>query len=902
MNKKIIHVIPHTHWDFEWYFTHPESSIQLVYHMDDLLQALELGQINHYVLDGQLSIIEDYLNLVPENKEKLIQWVKKNKLLIGPWYTQCDQLVISGESIVRNLLLGMRCAENIGVCWKIGYVPDAFGQSIDMPKIYNGFGIRKSVFWRGLSQDKCPTREFRWASEDGSEVFCYQIRNGYYLAEPQLSSMAADSIVEMIAKNTSSQHIPMPFGADQIKVDMNLQQRISTYNSQTQLDHKFIESTYDTFFDCIAEENLELPSVHGEMIDAQFSKIHRSIYSTRYDHKQLNDTIETRITLILEPLMLIANHFAIPYKQSLINEIWKQLLRCHAHDSAGGCNSDRTNNHILQRLISANEMSSASVDYLVHKLSESIVSDNGLPTIVIYNTLPYSRRHNALIELDTEKPCFTILDNDKNEIEYSVLTTEKRYRGSIRRNSGEHDEALYYFHHKIELGVTLPSLGFKTYTLLEQENYSTKAFISKQKTNYPIIENSCFRIELFEGELTLTNKKTLKKWTNFLSIRDMGDDGDNYDYSPPEKDWILHLDFLKAETSTDITNLSQTLNIKGSWKLPADLNERANKNVSRNLRYHFKITLTNDQPIEVQLEIDNQANDHRMQMIIDSQLLTNVSIADTPFGTIKRPHLHERMFDWMKKGWKEEPSCIYPLIHFVSLSQKDLTITALCCGIKEYEILQQDKNNQSGESGTLALTLFRSVGWLGKPELKRRPGIASGQQFKYIATPDSQLMKTMSFRIGILFSEEFNPAKIMKHWQQFSVPALSYQQQELNRFTNSMKYFGVNPLTQSIPNEISLIEVDTTDLVVSAIKLAETNNEKKEHDKSIIVRLFNPLSQEIMSTGNISLPNDYDCASNVQLNEQVEHTLPINNGKVQLGRFKPKQIKSYKFSSATQKT
>ena len=34
----------------------------------------------------------------------------------------------------------------------IGYLPDSFGQSAAMPKILNGFGIDKSLFWRGYSE------------------------------------------------------------------------------------------------------------------------------------------------------------------------------------------------------------------------------------------------------------------------------------------------------------------------------------------------------------------------------------------------------------------------------------------------------------------------------------------------------------------------------------------------------------------------------------------------------------------------------------------------------------------------------------------------------------------------------------------------------------------------------
>lgn len=110
--KRKVHVIHHTHWDFEWYFTANESLVQLAYHLDEVMQALEQQQISYYLLDGQMSILDDYLTSFPEQKERLMKLVKSGKLAIGPWYTQTDELIVRGESIVRNLNLGMTLAKS----------------------------------------------------------------------------------------------------------------------------------------------------------------------------------------------------------------------------------------------------------------------------------------------------------------------------------------------------------------------------------------------------------------------------------------------------------------------------------------------------------------------------------------------------------------------------------------------------------------------------------------------------------------------------------------------------------------------------------------------------------------------------------------------------------------------
>lgn len=915
MSRKTVHVIPHTHWDYEWYFTQAESSVQLVYHLDDLFRAFASGQINHYVLDGQMSILNDYLELAPERREELQHWIRTGHLSIGPWYTQTDQMIISGESIVRNLLLGIRASSQLGHCWMMGYVPDAFGQSIDMPKIYNGFGIRRCVFWRGLSSDQCASREFSWQSEDGSEVECYQLRNGYYQAEPQIAGQEPDAIIASIADGTRSSHIPLPYGADQIKVDLQLQQHLAAYNQRTQEGHQFIESTYDALFDAFRHEQLQHVVVQGEMLDAQYSKIHRSIYSTRYDHKQLNDQIETRMTLQLEPFMLMAHRAGIPYKQAMINKIWKNLLRCHAHDSAGGCNSDRTNQTILQRLIQTDQMSTACLDYLVRNLSESIALNQSadhlfLYNLFLYNTLPYPRCERSLISIDTASPYFTIQDEDQQDIHCTIMQTERRYRGTIRRHASEQDESLYYYHHDVELNVTLPALGYRRFHLSEQQVPSASTTTCHTQTPSTLsISNSHCQITFAHGQLSFTESSTRTSWPDFMSIRDMGDDGDNYDYSPPVQDWIIPLDFSQATVQVRKSLFSQTLLLEGTWQLPGNLTERAQHQTSVTQPYRLQLTLTEDgHPLDIRLDIDNQARDHRMQLVIHSDLAATDNIADTPFGTVTRPNLHRHIHDWHEQGWKEEPSCIYPMLHHVSLCQNQnqpKTLTLFSCGIKEYEVIQPEPSLSSGAtpslpsgaSGLLALTLFRSVGWLGKPELQRRPGIASGQQFKYIPTPDSQLLQSLQFRIGLTLNSRFNAARLMKQWQEFAVPYLHYQQQQLNRFTNTMKYFGINPTVLQTPLASSLFRLETPDLVCSTLKMAESYT--GSGDTLIILRLYNPSSTAIADAGVIHMSSDFQQAAEVDLNEIVTGQLPVISGMVAAGAFAPKQIKTFRFARKT---
>lgn len=214
--------------------------------------------------------------------------------------------------MVRNLNLGMELAESLGGYMNIGYLPDSFGQSKDMPKIYNGFGIQHSVFWRGVPNEITTKREFHWKAEDGSSVLTSNIKDGYFVGVGLIYSDDAQSLIEAISKGAVSESLVLPVGGDQRYVDFNLRDRIERYNDKL-TDVELMESTYELFFEAVKEK--ELPTVEGEFISSSVSKIHRSIYSSRYDHKYLNDKVERRMLYQAEPLMVMAETYGIPYKK-----------------------------------------------------------------------------------------------------------------------------------------------------------------------------------------------------------------------------------------------------------------------------------------------------------------------------------------------------------------------------------------------------------------------------------------------------------------------------------------------------------------------------------------------------------------------------------------------------------
>ena len=871
---KKIHVYPHTHWDYEWYFTSNESIIQLIYHMDEVMEALENGELETYLLDGQLSILEEYIKFIPSNFERVKNLVESGKLLIGPWYTQTDELIIDGESIVRNLFYGIKSASKYGDYLKIGYLPDSFGQTKDLPKILNGFDINRSIFWRGVANDVCPNREFIWKGEDDSSLLVYNIKNGYFYGGNLIYSNDVEKLEKTILDGSQTENILLPVGGDQRYVDFNLKERIAYYNERSKNNFDYVESDCNKFFDEL-EKSKNLIEVQGEFVNPSNSKIHRSIYSSRYDHKYLNDKVERKLIYHLEPLMVIAQNLGIDPKIEMIEEIWKKLLMNHAHDSACGCNSDKTNRSILARLIEADQLSYSACDYIIRKISESLncsEEDN----IILFNTLPHNREEVSKIIVTTKTKNFIIKDKDGNIIEHQLLERKREYAGSIKKDESQYDDSLYYYVSKVAIKCSLEPLSIEVLKVIQLE----EEINIKEKASSNFIEDNFYKVEVVDGKINITDKISNRELKDCLYIEESGDDGDTYDYSPPEEqyDFRYNLDFKNAKVDINNGKLYKEIKISGEFKVPMNLKYREENIRNTEIPYELILTLSNKEIVECNLEIDNKACDHRMRAVLRTDINSKESISDTSFGTIRRDNVPAHINDWRELGWKEEPSPIYPMLHFVGIEEENKSVFMLAKGIKEYEVL---------ENSNIALTLFRGVGFLGKPDLIRRPGIASGNEFRYIETPDSQLKEKLKFKFAITINNEVNITKINKIWKNYSITIPNYQIQEINRFTNTLKYFVMHPLKDKLEEVKDIVDCnDLNDIVVTSIIPVYKN--------SFTVRFVN-YTDKVIDGGNIKVSKGKSYEWVNMNNKEISNKENIDSS-INIGKFKSGEIKTLKIN------
>src|SRR5690242_3878192 len=171
-------LVPHTHWDREWYQTFQQFRIRLVHAVDKLLDIMDRDpDFSHFMLDGQTIVIDDYLEARPEEEERLRRYTRDGRITVGPWYVQPDEFLVSGESLIRNLQMGLKRAAEFAEPMRVGYVPDCFGHIAQLPQILQGVGIDNAVFWRGVGSEARQS-ELYWAAPDGTKVLVLLLSGG----------------------------------------------------------------------------------------------------------------------------------------------------------------------------------------------------------------------------------------------------------------------------------------------------------------------------------------------------------------------------------------------------------------------------------------------------------------------------------------------------------------------------------------------------------------------------------------------------------------------------------------------------------------------------------------------------------------------------------------------------
>lgn len=765
-----VHVVAHTHWDREWYHSAGRFRQRLAALVDALIDTSIDGSYP-FLLDGQLLTVMDYLSVYPDRRNEIPDLLRSGELEAGPWYVLADNLIPSGEAIVRNLQAARRLLDD----WQVSpppvaYCPDSFGHPAALPTIANGFGLHTAIVWRGFGGASHPEGDtVWWTSADGSRLLTWHLpRDGYEFgrALPVDEDAAAarwTRIASELIARTATGVVLLPNGADHHALQPDIDaavEALATAASNARGNVEFERSSLTAFVHALmrAAENAALPDVAGELRDSYgYTWTLQGTFGTRAADKRTNATLERLLLHDVEPWCALGmlqrrpkEFWALDGRVThlqltpLVGHAWDTLLQTHPHDTLCGCSIDDVAFAMRERQRDVRSQAvglrgDALAIVLGHNVvtarSRAISSKTPAP-VVVRNCVARSRGGIARIEVlqtvadvavgpgsaatsfpDTTPLSVPAFDPQRVQL----LGSRRQY---VRRESPQHypDNDLVDVHELLVQVAAVPAIGLSVLDLdriaetpVPQHPVEIRADGDGwQLTNGLVhVDASMHDVSLRIGTRVIGQ---------LIALETQRDAGDSYTPS------------LRGEPQQlVVTHVAR--GISGPLRASIDLDFQ-HPDAAAALHVRVSLVLHADSP-DLQLWVDgeNRLNDHRLRLRIATAISSPSVHADAAFGPVKREPIT------VPAGVisAETPPPTMPLHRWVSASNGDNGIALISDGLAEGEV----------GDGFIAVTLLRAIGQLSRNDLPERPGHAGWPA----PIPDAQSQGPFSAQFGIVLHD-----------------------------------------------------------------------------------------------------------------------------------------------------
>ena len=862
------HLIPHTHWDREWYLPRAAFTARLVPALDDLISLLEAdGQYRSFLLDGQTVLVEDYLAVRPEREEALRALARAGRLQLGPWYVLADELIPSGESLVRNLLYGAADAARWGGRLEALYSPDAFGHPGVLPTLAREFGLRAGALWRGLGGEPGQTHDtYRWRGPDGDEITLWHFPPEGYEAgaalpvDPARLTQAWAPLRAELVRRAATTHIGVPVGADHHapRVDLPaLRDRLA----ELEPGHAVRISRLDEFLREVAGEAGSAPELAGELRwSYRYTWTLQGVHGTRAPLKRRHSRAELHLERIAEPLVALARRAGGRDRRPLLDRAWRTLIRGQFHDTLCGSCADSVARALASRLesveVTARELCDASADDLSgHDPDRGRDIPEGRSALWLWN--PVARTRSGLVVADTtwfrrdvpvgppgsRRPRegngagdFALVAPAGEAIPVQVLgrrpTSERR---DARRHYPDQDEV-----EQVRIAFRAPPLdGMSAVALVPGPREAPRRAPGVEVTGR-VLRNALVEAAVEStGAVTLLDRRTGERYPDLLRLEEGGDAGDLYTYAPPRGDRTV-----RARGPVRVRRLA-------AGPLVAGLEVRTGV---PGARLRLVIQLFDDSPVvRCLLDLTNLGRDHRLRLRCPVGV-GGAAVSGQAFGAVARAPLTARAEAFPR----ETPVPTAPAHRFVAAAHANRGLALLAPGFFEYEWTA---------SGDLVFTALRGVGELSRAGLATRPGNAGWP----LSTPEAQCPGTDRIELALVpvSAQDLERGETLPElWEDVFLPfrARWLRGADLPR----PPAFGVT--------------LDGRGLVLSAVKPAQAGS-----GGGLILRCYNARAERVV--GAWRLPDAVRAAHRVRADEREAEPLVVE-GRGHTVRFlaEPREI------------
>jgi alpha-mannosidase len=769
-------IVPHTHWDREWYSPFQTFRLRLVRLLDALLPMLEADlSYARFLLDGQTAVLDDYLEIRPEAAASLARLAASGRLAIGPWMVLMDEFMVSGETMVRDLQFGIARGSELGGVMEVGYLPDMFGHVAQMPQLLRLAGFEHAVVWRGVPAAVEQTA-FWWQAPDGSRVRAEYLYGSYSNGrdipddgkrlvlrardyEHELGSARFD---DMLLMNGTDHQMPQPW-LGRVVAEANAQQDEYTFEV-TSLPEYLVRQPTDG-----------LVTVAGELRSGARANVLMGVGSNRVDVHRACARAERALERRAEPLssLFLA---AGEYPEALTRLAWRKLVLNSAHDSSCACSSDEVVDQVLVRYYEARQIADGLTRDAMNALAAQVNAPAGATVVVN----PTAKRRSGLVEghIPGAGPCHFVGPDGRAHaaqvigefggegFQTMVMGQKVRWVLDMMRGTefagrqirafevlpaGDQGDRYEIVLHEAqgadakadlaELKERMLALGESGHAMSIRVNVAPVRRVLFDAGELDGFGWACFTpAEGDAGATAVTGVADGELWNEHVRVSidpangtytirtadgrilsgcgrlvDDGDGGDTYNYSPPETDTVVDRpDSVRVET-VETGPVRARVTVEYRYTVPAAAvgDEQA---CSR--RSDETVSL----PIATTLELRAGERFLRVAHDIDNRARDHRIRAHFPLPAPVRGSDAECAFAVVHRGLTAEGGLheyglpTFPSRRFVDASDGDTGLALLHDGLLEYEVVDDGR--------ALALTLLRAVGYLSRTEPRLRPNPA----------------------------------------------------------------------------------------------------------------------------------------------------------------------------------
>lgn len=757
-----IHLVSHTHWDREWYHPAGRFRQRLVALVDELLDAPpRMGE--SFLLDGQGIVLEDYLAVRPERGADLAALLRAGRLEAGPWYVLADELIPSGEALVRNLLAGRRVLRALSAdSPPVLYCPDSFGHPAALPAIAAGFGLPLVMLWRGYGGARWPAGDSaRWCAPDGSCVELWHFPPDGYETGSNLPSEAAPAASRwavlrdaLLARATRGVTL-LPNGADHHARQRRLDEAIAALASAMNGEATLVRSSLRGFADALMARRVDLPEVRGELRDSYgYTWTLQGTFATRAAQKRANAHAERLLVREAEPWSALARLYGGPSRRALVHAAWKSLLACHPHDTLCGCAVDAVARAMDERLgDTATQgrgiVEDAMLDLAAHdRATARVARERWTPALLVRNPAARPRGGVAIVEWKDfladvpvgpasagAVPLAPPAGAPSPAIARAGQVVSERVSVELTESPRHYPDADWVRTTRVALWMTeVPAYG--QVAIDPGVAMPLPPEVAPARAEGHAIDNGVLRLELSaDGVVSLHDARTGAHLPSLVSLEDRRDHGDLY--TPSIRGAGRRVSFVGASV---LRAGPLDACIEGRWVIATPGGELP-------VRLRFSLQAGRGHLV---LEAcgENLGADHRLRLLVHTGVASIEHWADAAFGPVRRAPLVLPPAD----REREVPPPTHPLHRWVSrvpvAGAATHGATLFSDGLAEYEAM---------DDGTIAVTLVRAVGELSRGNLPERPGHAGWPA----PTPGAQSGGAFEGRFGLLLHESSRTAAVI---------------------------------------------------------------------------------------------------------------------------------------------